>query len=81
MERMWIELDGEQAGWGPARGVVAKLSRDGYVVHVLIGTRTQTLIITGRRLAPSELLAIGSPPPATPQAQKKPAQPVLSSPT
>ena len=29
--------------------VVAKLSPDGYVAQVLIGTRTQTLIITGRR--------------------------------
>jgi len=37
--------------------LVAKLSRDGYVAQVLIGTRTQTLIITGRRLTPSELLA------------------------
>jgi len=64
MARAWIELDGEQAGWGPTRIVVAKLSRDGYVAQVLIGTRTQTLIITGHKLTPSELLAIGSPPPA-----------------
>ena len=66
MARAWIELDGEQAGWGPARVVVANLSRDGYVAQVLIGTQTQTLIITGRKLNPSELLAIGSPPPAKP---------------
>jgi hypothetical protein len=66
MARAWIELDGEQAGWGPTRVVVARLNRDGYVAQVLIGSRTQTLIITGRRLTPSELLAIGSPPPATP---------------
>jgi len=26
----WIELDGEQAGWGSARVVVAKLGRDGH---------------------------------------------------
>ena len=73
MARAWIELDGEQAGWGPTRVVVAKLSRDGYVAQVLIGTRTKALIITGRILTPSQLLAIGSPPPATPQAQKEPA--------
>ena len=30
MARAWIELNGEQAGWGPARVVMAKLSRDGY---------------------------------------------------
>ena len=29
MVRAWIELDGEQAGWGPARAIVAKLGRDG----------------------------------------------------
>ncbi len=73
MARVWIELEGEQAEWGPTRVVVAKLSHDGYVAQVLIGPRVQTLIITGRRLTPSELLAIGSPPPATPQAKKKPA--------
>ena len=32
--------------------------RDGYVAQVLIGTRVQTLIITGRRLTLSQLLAI-----------------------
>jgi hypothetical protein len=62
MARAWIELDGELSGWGPTRVIVAKLSHDGYVVQVLIGTRTQTLIITGRRLTPPELLAIGGPP-------------------
>ena len=62
MARVWIELDGEQARWGPTRIMVAKLSRDGYVAQVLIGTRMQTLIITGRKLTPSDLLAIGRPP-------------------
>jgi hypothetical protein len=66
MARAWIELDGEQAGWGPARVVVAKLGRDGYVVHVLTGSGPKVLIITGRVLSDSELLAIGSPPPVAP---------------
>ena len=66
MARAWIELGGEQAGWGPARVVVAKLSRDGYVVQVLTGSRPRVLTITGRILSDSELLAIGSPPPAKP---------------
>ena len=70
MARVWIELDGEQAGRGPARVLVARLSRDSYVAVVLIGTRVQTLIITGRKLTPSELLALGRPPPATPQARR-----------
>ena len=52
MARVWIELDGEQARWGPTRIMVAKLSRDGYVAQVLIG----------RKLTPSDLLAIGRPP-------------------
>jgi hypothetical protein len=30
MARAWIELDGEQAAWGPTRIIVAKLSQDGY---------------------------------------------------
>jgi hypothetical protein len=79
MARAWIELDGERAGWGPARVVVAKLSRDGYAAQILTGTRTQTLIITGRRLIPSELPAIGSPPPAKPPARRVAAR-VLRSP-
>ncbi len=66
MARAWIELDGEQAGWGPTRVVVSKLSRDGYVAQVLAGSRPEVLIITGRILPDSELPAIGSPPPATP---------------
>ena len=66
MARAWIELGGEQAGWGPARVVVAKLSRDGYVVQLLTGSGPKVLIITGRILSDSELLAIGSPPPAKP---------------
>ena len=72
MARARIELEGEQAGWGPTRVVVAKLSRDGYLAQVLIGPPIQTLLITGRKLTPSELLAIGGPPPATPQAQRAP---------
>jgi hypothetical protein len=35
-----------------------------HLAQVLIGTQTQTLIITGRKLTSSELLAIGSPPAA-----------------
>jgi len=66
MARAWIELDGEQAGWGPARLVVATLGRDGYVVQMLTGSGPKVLIITGRLLSDSELLAIGSPPPAKP---------------
>ena len=66
MARAWIELDGEQAGWGPVRVAVAKLSRDGYVVQALTGSGPKVLIITGRILSDAELLAIGSPPPAKP---------------
>jgi hypothetical protein len=66
MARAWIELDGEQAGWGRTRVVMARLSRDGYVVEVLTGSRPKVLTITGRILSDSELLAIGSPPPAKP---------------
>ncbi len=62
MARAWIELDGEQAGWGPTRVVVAKFSRDGDVVQVLTGSRPRVLIITGRILSDSELLATGNPP-------------------
>jgi hypothetical protein len=46
MARAWIELDGEQAGWGPTRVVVAKLSRDGYIVQVLTGSGPKVFIIT-----------------------------------
>ena len=46
-------------GGGPAR-VVARLSRDGYVTRVLAGVRVQTLIIAGRTLTPSGLLAVVS---------------------
>lgn len=63
MARAWIELDDEQSGWGPTRIVVAKLSRARYTAQVLIGPEPKVLIITGRRLTPSELLAIGRPPP------------------
>ena len=66
MARAWIELDGEQAGWGPARVVVSKLGRDGYVVHALTGSRPTVLILTGRVLSDSELLAIGRQRPAAP---------------
>ena len=67
MARAWIELGGEQAGWGPTRVVVvAKLSRDGYVVQVLTGSGPRVLIITGRIVSDAELLAIGSRPPAKP---------------
>ena len=66
MARAWIELGGEQTGWGPTRVVVAELSRDGYVVQVLTGSGPKVLIITGRILSDAELLAIGSPPPAKP---------------
>ena len=61
MARAWIELDGEQAGWGRTRVVMARLSRDGYVVEVLTGSRPKVLTITGRILSGSELPAIGSP--------------------
>ena len=78
MARALIGLDGEQAGWGPARVVVAKLSGDGYAAQVLIGTRTQTHHHRPQA-DPSELLAIGSPPPAKPQARRVVAR-VLRSP-
>ncbi len=66
MARARIELGSEQAGWGPTRVVVAELSYDGYVVQVLTGSGPKVLIITARILSDSELLAIGSPPPAKP---------------
>ena len=59
----WIELDHEQSGWGPTRVLVAKLSRDGYVVQVLIGPDPKVLIVTGKRLSPARLTAIGRPAP------------------
>ena len=59
----WIELDHEQSGWGSTRVLVAKLSRDGYVVQVLIGPEPKVLIVTGKRLTPARLTAIGRPAP------------------
>jgi hypothetical protein len=51
MARAWIELDGEQAGWGPTRVVVSKLGSEGYFVQVLTGSGPKVLIITGRTLS------------------------------
>ena len=62
MARAWIELEGEHAGWGPARVRVAGLSRAGYVCEVLTGSGPLVLVLTGRTLTVSELLAIGGPP-------------------
>ena len=64
MARAWIELVGEQAGWGPARLWMAGLSRAGYVCEVLAGSGPLVLVPTGRKLAAAELLAIGGPPPS-----------------
>jgi hypothetical protein len=57
MARTWIELGGEQAGWGPTRIVVAKLSRDGYVAQVLIGTRFQEAFRESGRYGPEARFA------------------------
>jgi hypothetical protein len=57
-----LELTGEQAGWGPARVRMAGLSRAGYVCEVLAGSGPLVLVLTGRKLPVSELLAIGGPP-------------------
>ena len=62
MARAWIELTGEQAGWGPARLRMAGLGRAGYVCEVLAGSGPLVLVLTGRKLSVSELLAIGGPP-------------------
>jgi hypothetical protein len=62
MTQAWIELTGEQAGWGPARVRMAWLSRAGYVCEVLTGSGPLVLVLTGRKLSVSELLAIGGPP-------------------
>ena len=62
MARAWIELTGEHAGWGPARVRMAWLSRAGYVCEVLTGSGPLVLVLTGRKLSVSELLAIGGPP-------------------
>ena len=62
MARAWIELVGEQAGWGPARVRMAGLSRAGYVCEVLAGSGPLVLVLTGRKLTAAELLAIGGPP-------------------
>jgi hypothetical protein len=62
MARAWIELEGEHAGWGPARVRVAALSRAGYVCEVLTGSGPLVLVLTGRTLTVSVLLAIGGPP-------------------
>ena len=62
MARAWVELTGEQAGWGPARLRVAGLNRAGYVCEVLTGSGPLVLILTGRKLSVPELLAIGGPP-------------------
>jgi len=56
MVRAWIELGGEQAGWGPVRVLVAKLSRDGYAVQLFTGSGPKVLIITGCILSDPELL-------------------------
>jgi hypothetical protein len=62
MARAWIELDDDQAGWGPTRVVIARLSRDGYAADELIGSGPKVLIITGGELALTDLAAIGRPP-------------------
>ncbi len=62
MARTWIELDGEHAGWGPARLRIEGLCLAGYVCEVLTGSGPLVLVLTGRKLTTSELLAIGGPP-------------------
>ena len=52
--------------------MVARLSRDGYAVQVLTGSRPKVLTITGRIRSDSELLAIGSPPPRQAAVQGMP---------
>ena len=47
MVRAWIELHREQAGWGPARVIVARLGRDGYVAQVLVGFPAYGLLYFG----------------------------------
>ena len=64
MARAWIELVGEQAGWGPARVRMAGLGRAGYVCEVLAGSGPLVVVLTGRKLTAAELLAIGGPPPS-----------------
>jgi len=62
MARAWIELTGEHAGWGPARVRMTGPSRAGYICEVLAGSGPLVLVLTGRTLSVSELLAIGAPP-------------------
>ena len=62
MARAWIELTGDQAGWGPARLRVAGLGRAGYVCEVLAGSGPLVVVLTGRKLTAAELLAIGGLP-------------------
>ena len=64
MARAWIELTGEQAGWGPARVRMVELGRAGYVCEVLAGSGPLIVVLTGRKLTAAELLAIGGPPPS-----------------
>jgi hypothetical protein len=59
MARAWIELTGEQAGWGPARLRMAGLSRAVYICEVLTGSGPLVLVLTGRKLTAAELLATG----------------------
>lgn len=47
MARAWIELAGEQAGWGPARVRMAGLGRAGYVCEVLAGSGPLVVVLTG----------------------------------
>ena len=61
MARAWIELEGERAAWGPARVRMAGLGRAGYVCEVLAGSGPLVVVLTGRKLTTSELLAIGGP--------------------
>lgn len=55
----WIELDDDQAGWGPTRVLITRLGRDGYAADELIGSGPKVLIITGGELAPSDRAAMG----------------------
>ena len=60
--RAWIELVGEQAGWGPARVRMAGLGRAGCVCEVLAGSGPLIVVLTGRKFTAADLLAIGGPP-------------------
>jgi hypothetical protein len=48
--RTWTELDGESAGWGPARARITELTNAGYAVDEYIrGDHCKDLMIRGGR--------------------------------